>query len=541
MRKHKPIKSFKPFIFLSLLIFSFCFALNSFAQNHQERLNSIDVLHYKFEIAVNDQNDEIKATTTLLVAFKTKLENFSLDLSNVNKGRGMLIDQVLENEKPIKFTHLNDQIKLFIATTKEGDQRSYRIKYHGIPDDGLIISTNKFGDRVFFGDNWPNRAHHWLPTVDHPSDKAIFEFIVTAPAHYQVVSNGLNIEETNKGEEIVSHWKTSTPLSTKLMVIGIARFAKHNLLDSKNTSVSSWVYPQNRAEGFLDYHIALEPLTYFSEKIAPFPFEKLANVQSKTVFGGMENAGCIFYSENSVSGQQKSESLIAHEIAHQWFGDAVSELNWHHIWLSEGFATYLTGLYLENKYGKTVFNKWLQNQKNRVFRFEKRKLAPVIDTTLSVSIGLLNANSYQKGAWFLHMLRKELGDELFWKSLQTFYADFKYKNALTSDFQYIVEDLSGKNMDAFFHQWLYESGHPKLLSEWKYDRKKIHFNVLQKENVFQFPLDLKLIYEDGSFIIKSILITKSAESFEFRSAKKPKEIILDPDNWLLFELISMPD
>lgn len=537
MKKRKATKLNNLLVFWSLLFLSFSCIGNSYAQNQNQQLQLIDVLHYTFEIAVNDQNDEIKGVATLQIAFKTSLKNFELDLSNVKDGKGMLIDEVMENEKSIKFTHQNDKIQLFIATTNVGEQRSYRIKYQGIPDDGLIISKNKFGDRVFFGDNWPNRAHHWLPTVDHPSDKATFEFVVIAPAHYQVVSNGLNIEETNQGEEIVSHWKTNLPLSTKLMVIGIARFAKQNLVESKNPAVSTWVYPQNKAEGFLDYYIALEPLAYFSEKIAPFPFEKLANVQSKTVFGGMENAGCIFYAENSVSGHQKAENLIAHEIAHQWFGDAVSELEWHHIWLSEGFATYLTGLYIENKYGKIVFSDWLLNQKNRIFRFETRKLAPVIDTTQSVSIGLLNANSYQKGAWFLHMLRKELGDDLFWKSIRTFYADFKYKNALTSDFQNIVEDLSGKNLALFFRQWLYESGHPTLSSEWKFDGKTIYFKLRQKEKAFQFPLDLKLIYEDGSISSESIRVSKAEEIFEFGSSKKPKKIILDPDNWLLFEVV----
>lgn len=538
MKKHNPIKPIKSLIFLSLLFFSFSIDNLSFAQNHEERFNSIDVLHYTFEIAVNDNNDTIKASAALQIAFKTKLDNFVLDLSNTNnEGKGMLIDEVLENEKPIKFNHQNDQIQLFVAPTEQGEQRSYSIKYYGVPDDGLIISTNKYGDRVFFGDNWPNRAHHWLPTVDHPSDKATFEFIVTAPSHYQTVSNGLIVEETNQGEETISHWKSDIPLSTKLMVIGIARFAKQNLLESKNPAVSTWVYPQNKAEGFLDYYIALEPLAFFSEKIGPFPFEKLANVQSKTMFGGMENAGCIFYAENSVSGHQKAENLMAHEIAHQWFGDAVSEANWHHIWLSEGFATYLTGLYIENKYGKTVFSDWLFNQKKRIFRFETRKLAPVIDTTQSVSMGLLNANSYQKGAWFLHMLRKELGDDLFWKSIRTFYANYKYKNALTDDFKRIVEDLSGRNLDAFFHQWLCESGHPKLSSTWIYDGKMINFKLRQTEKVFQFPLDLRFIYEDGSISSETIRVSIAEEIFEFKSAKKPKEIILDPNNWLLFESV----
>lgn len=543
MKKHKPTKPFKLF-FIAFFLFAFCSIANSYGQNHQERFNSIDVLNYQFKIAVYDSSDEIKATATIKIAFKKAVESFILDLKNIKEeGKGMIIDEVLEDGKPANFNHQNDQIELSCKATNEGEQRTYTIKYHGIPDDGLIISTNKFGDRVFFGDNWPNRAHHWLPTVDHPSDKATVEFIVTAPSHYQVVANGLNTEETNAGDEIISHWKTTKPLSTKLMVIGVARFAKQNLISANNIAVSSWVYPQNRAEGFLDYQIATKPLEFYSSHIAPFPFSKLANVQSKTIYGGMENASCIFYAENSVTGEQKNENLFAHEIAHQWFGDAVSEANWHHIWISEGFTTYLTGLYIENTHGKEAFIEWMQSQRKKVLKFANRKLAPVIDTTLAISVDLLSPNSYQKGAWFLHMLRKEIGDELFWKSLKTFYAKFEYKNALTKDYQVIVETLTGKDFESFFDQWLYKSGHPKLSNEWNYDRRAIQLKITQhqKPTIFKFPLDLKIIYEDDSYSIETISVKKAEEQYTIKSKKKPKEIILDPNTWLLFEVVTKVD
>ncbi|MCF6333455.1 MAG: hypothetical protein L3J11_09250, partial [Draconibacterium sp.] len=131
------------------------------------------------------------------------------------------------------------------------------------------------------------------------------------------------------------------------MVIGVARFAVQYNNDYKEVPVSSWVFPQNREEGFSDYSVGDKALKYFSEIIGPYSYEKLAHVQSKTRYGGMENAGCIFYAEKSVTGKNRAESLMAHETAHQWFGNSVTEQNWHHIWLSEGFATYLTHIYIE--------------------------------------------------------------------------------------------------------------------------------------------------------------------------------------------------
>jgi len=542
MPKIKSSKLIFPKFYFVLILISCSFFEISYGQNHEIRYNSIDVLDYKFEIALNDSTDQIEGNATIQIFFKIALEKFTLDLKNINdKGQGMIIEEVSEDRNSVRFIHQNDQIEISCKSTNIGEIKIFHIKYHGIPDDGLIITTNKFGDRVFFADCWPNRAHHWLPTVDHPSDKATVEFIVKAPSHYQVVANGTNIEETNIGDEIISHWKTEVPLPTKVMVIGVAQFAKQNLPDFEGIPISTWVYPQNREEGFSDYDATNGPLAFYTTHIAAYPFSKMASVQSKTVFGGMENASCIFYAERTVTGKRKPESLFAHEIAHQWFGDAVSELNWHHIWLSEGFATYFTSLYLEYQQGRDEFVNSMKNQRKRIIDYSKKNLAPVIDTSQIVSIDLLNTNSYQKGGWFLHMLRNELGDELFWKCIRTYYKKFEYRNALTEDFQEVVESISGKDFDYFFKQWLYKSGQPQLKSTWDYDGKMIKFKLtqLQKQYIFRFPLELKIINADKTSSTETISVNNAKETFLIISDKRPKNIILDPNTKLLFETIDI--
>src|SRR6266700_2106852 len=179
------------------------------------------------------------------------------------------------------------------------------------------------------------------------------------------------------------------------MVIGAAGFAVQYSGTINGTPVYSWVYPENKEKGFYDYAQAVDILPFYIKHVGPYAYEKLANVQSKTIFGGMENAGAIFYSENTVTGTRVSESLLAHEIAHQWFGDMATETDWSHLWLSEGFATYMTILYFEKKYEK-----------------------PVVDSSVTNYMELLNANSYQKGGWILHMLRMEAGDSAFWKGIR---------------------------------------------------------------------------------------------------------------------------
>lgn len=518
-------------------------SLTLHAQDHQVRFETVDVLHYRFHIDLSDSSDVIWGQAELSIRFKKELKRFTLDLSATNpEGTGMFIDDLRENGKRVAYQHEEEGIRLTPVRVQPGEIRTYQISYHGIPADGLIISENKFGDRTFFGDNWPNRAHHWLPVVDHPSDKATVEFLVQAPARCRVVSNGRNLEEIRHEGWTSTHWKTDVPLPTKLMVIGVSPFAVLTQRSSSGIPVSSWVYPQNRKEGFYDYRIANKPLDFFESYIAPYPYAKLANVQSKTIYGGMENASCIFYREGSVTGLRTNEILFAHEIAHQWFGDAVSEMDWHHIWISEGFATYLTDLYIEHTRGREAFVESMQDEREQVLSFARRRLAPVVDTTLPVSVRLLNKNSYEKGGWVLHMLRRELGDSLFQVCIRSFYEEYKFGNALTGDFQKVVEKVSGRRFENFFHQWVYQAGHPVLSIHWKNRGKKILVTVTQhqKQAVFDFPLDIQLINDQGECLTKTLPVHASSQSFTLHSKFKPTNLIPDPDTWLLYETYKSP-
>ena len=174
----------------------FLFLIISISANAQVPGSAIDVQHYNFAIQLNDKNDIIEGKANITVKFLQKADSFHLDLVKQNaNGKGMHVSSVTEKGAQIQFKQDSDVLTI-IASSKEGSEHTYRITYHGVPADGLIISTNKFGHRTFFGDNWPNRAHNWLPCVDNIADKATVDFTVTAPAHYQVVANGLKISET---------------------------------------------------------------------------------------------------------------------------------------------------------------------------------------------------------------------------------------------------------------------------------------------------------------------------------------------------------
>jgi aminopeptidase N len=511
---------------------------------HAQR--NIDVLNYSYQLDITDVDDTIygQATITYILKKGNLIAEFDLHKGNSTE-KGMTISKVALPgnffENNFKYTFDNHKIKIITPDKSDKDELfQATIEYKGIPADGLIISKNKYGHRTFFSDNWPNRAHNWIPCVDDPADKATVEFIVTAPSHYQVVSNGVLVEETNltegKTSKKLTHWKEDVPLPTKVMVIGAADFAVNNIGNVNCVPVSSWVFPENKTEGFYDYGAAKEILGWYINYIGPYAYKKLANVQSKTMFGGMENASAIFYYENSITGKRQEDALIAHELVHQWFGNSATEKSFAHLWLSEGFATYLTHAYIESKYGTDSLNKRMQKEREEVLEFVYATKRPVVDSTDDY-MSLLNNNSYQKGSWVLHMLRRELGDSIFKKAIKAYYELYAGKNAETVDLRKVFETVSGKNLQQFFKQWLFTNENPKLDISWKYDgkQKKLFLTVTQlQKNIFAFPLEIRT-GSSRSTINKPIKlnISKLSETFSFSQSEIVSQITIDPQTSLL--------
>ncbi len=515
-------------------IFAFCFL---FFFSRVAFTQTVDVQHYRFDILLSDNHDVIEGTTLIYLKLPQPAKQFSLHLKNVAEGKGMHVASVTGSQVQ-RYIHAGDSLQIqFKELLVQDSVYQFTIQYSGIPADGLIISKNKWGDRTFFSDNWPNRAQNWLPCNDTPADKATVEFAVTAPVHYQVVSNGVQLEESNISDNYKrTRWRETVPIPTKVMVIGAARFAVKNYWDSSRIhDVSAWVYPQDSAKGFYDYALAPSILRFFHDYVGAYPFSKLANVQSKTMFGGMENASAIFYNETSVTGTRSSEGLIAHEIAHQWFGNMATEKSFAHLWLSEGFATYLTHLYMEEQYGTDTLMKGMRQDRDQVVRFSKNWNKPVVDSTSDL-MDLLNANSYQKGSWVLHMLRSEVGDNVFNNIISNYYERYKGRNAETKDFQQVAEQISGKNLNTFFQQWLFTPGHPELQVTWNQTKDGIAVTVKQLQSqTFVFPFRIGIQTRTSVLPVEKLMITKKVETFILKGYTQVQQIVLDPLTQLLFE------
>lgn len=522
------------FIFFTLLTFISLFSISQ----------EVDVKKYDLTIRISDTTNRIYVTEIIDFVRITKMPTFSLDLSNIDtSGLGMVVESVQflnsDNTKLINFKHEKDRLQIDVNNSANAPRElQVRIEYSGIPKDGLIIGENKYGNRTFFGDNWPDRAHNWFACNDRPSDKALVDFNIIAPEHYEVISNGALKGTVNFKSGLRLHaYSSEYELPTKVMVFGAADFSIEELVEFKRFPLSSWVYPENEQAGFSDMKTAIKVLDFFEHKISDYPYEKLANVQSTTRYGGMENAGCIFYSERAITGENRMEELIAHEIAHQWFGNSATEADWQHLWLSEGFATYFTNLYVQYNYGEERFTEMLQKDRKSVLQFYSKYKLPLIDTLSTDLLFMLNTNAYQRGAWVLHMLRNEIGNENFWITIQTYYDKYKYSNATSANFMDIAQEVSGKDLTSFNRQWLQTGVIPELDLNWSQKGKKIKIEIkqMQKGAMFYFPLEFIVYFKDGTNEVRIVDIDSVETIIEEKDNRKIKCIQLDPNVKLLFE------
>jgi len=516
------------------------------AGDNYPKNDGIDIINYAFEIQFTDNSDFMSGTTTIDARYLTAGQHeLRLDLTNKSDeldGKGMTVEWVKEGDTALAYRHEGNE--LFIDMGREllvQERISVTVRYSGVPAAGLRAGPNKYGNYSFFSDNWSSKARNWLPTVDHPYEKAMNELIVTAPAHLQVISNGVLIEEsvTENGDRL-THWKNSVPIATWLYVVGVSPFAVQYVDTFDGKSIQTWVYRQDRDAGFYDFAVpSKQVLTFYSDLIGPYSYEKLANFVSAATGGGMEAASAVAYGERSVTGERSTrwQNVIIHEIAHQWFGNSVTEHEWNHVWLSEGFATYYTLLYREYANGRDDFVDGLINSRDRVFAYyEDDYDFQLIRDELGDLDDISGAMMYQRGAWTLHMLREMIGVDAYNAGVRNYYSEYQNKTALTGDFRRHMEEISGLDLSGFFGQWLYQGGVPVLEGSWSVDDGQLTIVMAQIQEKYEFDLtvDFGISYKDGSYERISIGIAPGQPSV--RSTPVEKEvlnIVVDPDTRVL--------
>lgn len=542
---------------LPALIFFFLFILpfTTSGQRVEPVVDTWRPTHYDVTIALDERLSTITSATTKLDAtiLKSGVTKINLDFGDLT------VDSVMLDDKAARFERRPDYLDVLLPRAAKSNERlTITVNYHGKPKDGLVFATDRDGKASVTGDNWPNRVHQWIPCLDHPSAKATVSFSISAPTREVVVANGGFLGMAQNGANQVWRFHETRAIPAYCMVIVVNEGAKIDATGPTVTPLSFYVPQVDREYAPKGFSSGASAVAFFSETIAPYPYEKLALIVGATKYGGMENSSAIVFGSSlfekrgndKLTGHfgipSRIENVVAHEIAHQWFGDSVTQSTWADLWLSEGFATYFAGLFTEKYEGEEAFRQYMMGAADRYFAYEKRRQAPIHDTETLDLNKLLNENNYEKGAWVLHMLRCRLGDETFFKGLRAYYKAHHEANATTEDLRAELEKASGQNLREFFSRWVYGSGHPVYeLSPYSAEFAGAGESVtlilkqLQNGEAFTDPVPVEITTADGAK--KRYLFQPAGKlatlSLHFDAAAKTRTIELDPDNTLLKEVV----
>ena len=508
-----------------------------------------DALRYDITIAVSDTGAHIvgEVETTWRLGSSDPVV---VPLDSAFRVVRVLVDG-RENTRMYRTSYGRNEAIVYIPHGKgAGDSLKTRIRYHGTARDGLAVRVDSVtGRRTFFADNWPDRAHRWLPVQDHPSDKAAVSFRVEVPADLKVIANGVRVRvDTLARNRVAWHYRLDQPVSPYNFVFGAGAMTVTALAEAacavKCVPQTVWSFPEDSAYAAATFAVAPAIVEFFSTLVGPFPYPSLAHVQSSTIFGGMENATAIFYPDESYRKRTLTANLIAHETAHQWFGDAVTERDWHHLWLSEGLSTYLADLWTERSEGVPAFRAAMGTKEAKFVERLRRGAAqggvgdldrPIIDTAATDLMGLLNDNNYDKAAWMLHQLRGVVGDSAFVRGLRDYYARHRDGTALSTDLQASMEAASGQSLGWFFREAFTLPGFPVLEVRWTAKGGAAEVEIEQRQpeawGLRRIP-KLELAF-DGEVITVDVqerltrLTTK-------KLARTPTQLVVDPNQeWLL--------
>jgi len=524
----------------------------------------VDVVDYMLELDLRGMADSVlDARARLRVHAERALREIPLDLV------GLDVREVRLRGVPAAWAYDGAVLRVRPVTPiAAGDTVEVDVRYGGTPREGLFFVADDAGAMTAFADNWPNRARWWFPSNDHPSDKATVRFAVTVPEGVEVIANGgplgaVSTTHAGKPEPQPAagggwtwNWGTTAAIPSYTMVLGAARFGDVVLGEEacgqapraagRCVPVSVWSLAGDSAYGVTRFGRAPEMLEYYTDLIGPFPYEKLAHVESATRFGGMENSSAIFYARAPWSAQELGEGIIAHETAHQWWGDAVTEREWSHLWLSEGFATYFDALFYQAIDGEAAFRQEMAGNRRAVLGSDASDYPVVYDTTNLY--WLLNTNNYQKGAWVLHMLRGLMGDDAFFGALRDFYAANSGGTVLTDDLRAALEARHGESLGWFFDQWLHRPGYPTVDFHWR-DRitestRTLVLDVRQVQQpewpAFRVPTEVLIRFAHGEELRRPVLLNGRTQTVEVplpysagARAASIENVTLDPDGDVL--------
>jgi len=511
---------------------------------------TVDILHVAIDVTPDFKARTIKGVASIRFApIAKELREFSLDAMDLR------VSSVSADKAISDYSVTDEKIAITFRQPIPPDQETtVVVTYEAEPKQGLYFRTPELGyseqDMHLFSQGEPHEAPHWFPSYDYPNERSTSEVTCRVPKDMTVLSNGSLISERtdpNTSLKAVT-WLQSKPHVNYLIALAAGRFQK---IEAQHKNVPLAFYTpasliglaKNSFEGTADM-VAF----YESEIGIPYPWNKYDQVVVRDfVAGGMENTTLTILTDNTLFTEEtenirSSQGLVAHELVHQWFGDYVTCKDWSHLWLNEGFAVYYEKLYDGHRNGGDSLRYGLYQTAQGILR-DRPEEKPMVWRGYRDAWDQFDYRSYSKGGWVLHMLRTELGEDLYRKCIKT----YMERNALgcvqTPDLSSVMEALSGRSFDQFFDQWVYHAGFPKLSVSYKWfgTDKLAKVSVKQTQNVgndvLLFHLHTKLRFVvDGKPVDKDITIDEKEHDFYFPLEKEPRIVRFDPDYGLLAQV-----
>ncbi len=454
-----------------------------------------------------------------------------------------------------RVTHTYDQRKLVVRFAKplrRGQTVDVTIRYTvKEPKLGLhFISPDKAyptKPRQAWTQGEDEYNRYWFPCHDAPQERTTTEMVITVPAPYTAISNGALLRRTQNRGRRTFHWKHNVPHSPYLVSLAVGEFSE--MKDRwKNVPVLYYVTPGREEDARRAFGKTPKMIDFFSKKIGvPYAYAKYSQVAAVDfIYGGMENTSCTTQTALTLHDERahldfSSDPLVAHELAHQWFGDLVTCKDWSHAWLNESFATYFEALFKEHDMGYDEFMYELRGNAEAYFDEDKERYRrPMVTRFYKNTNDLFDRHLYEKGSLILHMIRQLLGEDAWWRSIKLYVSRHKGKSVETLDLIQAIQDATGKNMRAFFDQWIFKGGHPeyKVRFWWEKKSRELHVRVLQMHGVsdetglFSMPVAFDF-YVNGKRIRRTEIVDKKDHLLRFSLSSEPELVLMDPDHTIL--------
>ncbi len=500
----------------------------------------LDIIKYDLSFDLYPENKMFIAKAVLT----GKVLDSAVQSIDLNFYDNFQINNITLNGKSVEYENEGTGLSIKYDSAIN-DEFEIVVEYEGSPKkaglEGFVFGKRN-GKSVVYNLSEPTYASTWFPCNDIPFDKTNLEIKITNDSGMVSVSNGVLVDVRTNGSRTTYHWKTEYPISTYLVAIYSSDYDYFSdtyiSLDRNDTmSVDYYVLSDNLEEAKVDFSTHVKMLEVFAQMFGEYPFlkEKYGIAEFLWYAGAMEHQTITGVSSNMIGGKKFFEDTFAHELAHQWWGNAVGPKSWKDIWLNEGFATYSEALYYEVLSGTEALQSTMMSKYISDFSGSLAEPGPFLFTR----------TIYDKGAWVLHMLRWEVGDSSFFKILKSYYETFKYSNASIDDFKSVCQNVSGKSLDKFFEQWVYGNGQIEL--EYKTETIKtgedyllrIQLEQVQEDyEVFHFPLEIKLDYKnlnEENFLFN---IVSKDTLLEVPVKEIPESVDFDPKHWLLAQINS---